>query len=246
MITKRESNAIKVKMDLLNAVGLALKKYGFAKLSINTIATEANIDKTAIYRYYEGFEDLLKAYIEKQDYWIKPIRDLGNRQINDMKEVVKTFFKDQFNTLMTSDEFQQLILWELADKDNIAAPITVKREVYSEGVLKQSRISIEKTGINFNFILSVLLGGIYYLVIHKNQYQFCEVDLNQKKHKDELLRTLDWLVDLIYKENEQVSEIEQIAINAHKEGLDIETINRITGIKIEYLNKLIKQDKTNK
>ena len=83
MITKRESNAIKVKMDLLNAVGLALKKYGFAKLSINTIATEANIDKTAIYRYYEGFEDLLKAYIEKQDYWIKPIRDLGNRQIND-------------------------------------------------------------------------------------------------------------------------------------------------------------------
>ena len=64
---------------------------------------------------------------------------------------------------MLYEVITQLILWELADKDNIAAPITVKREVYSEGVLKQSRISIEKTGINFNFILSVLLGGIYYL-----------------------------------------------------------------------------------
>lgn len=238
MITKRESNAIKARMDLLNAVGIALKKHGFAKLGINSVAAEANIDKTAIYRYYDGFDDLLRAYIEQQEYWIKPLKDIGNQKIKDMKGLIKSFFADQFDALMTSEEFQQLILWELADKDNIAAPITVKREIYSEGILEQSRVSLDKTGINLNFIISVLLGGIYYVVIHKNQYKFCEVDLTQKRHKDELIRTLDWLVDLLFETNEQVSKVEKIARKLYERGMSRDEIIEITNISVEQFTKI--------
>ena len=239
MITKRESNAIKARVDLLNAVGLALKKHGFAKLGINAVAAEANIDKTAIYRYYDGFDDLLRAYIEHQEYWIKPLKDLGNQKIKDMKGLIKSFLKDQIDTLMANEEFQQLILWELADKDNLAAPITVKREIYSEGILEQSRVSLEKAGVNLNFILSVLLGGIYYVVIHKSKYKFCEVDLNQKRHKDEFIKTLDWLVDLLFEANEQVSKVEKIALRLHEKGMSKGEIEEITKLNSDKLDNIL-------
>lgn len=95
MISKRESNAIKARMDLLNAVGLALQKHGFAKLGINTVAAEAKMDKTAIYRYYSNFEDLLRAYIDQQEFWLKSLKKYGNREIDDMNRLAKTFIREQ-------------------------------------------------------------------------------------------------------------------------------------------------------
>ncbi len=239
MISKRESNAIKAKMDLLNAVGVALKKHGFAKLGINTVAAEAKMDKTAIYRYYNGFEDLLKAYVDHQEHWLESLKMIGERKIPDMNKLIKDFLREQIEILMDSEEFQQLLVWELADKDNIAAPITVKREIYSEGILKQSRVSLEKSGINLNFIMAVLIGGIYYLVIHKNQYKFCEVDLNQKKHKEELIRTLDWLIDLLFETNRQVSEVEEIAKRLYNKGMSKDEIMEITNISSQKLDVIL-------
>ncbi len=239
MVTKREVNAIKAKTDLLDSVGLALKKHGFAKLSVSTVAAEAKMDKTAIYRYYNDFKDLLKAYIDQQEYWLKSLKKYGNTEIEDMNELAKIFIREQIEALMSSEEFRELILWELADKDDVATPITVKREIYSEGILNQSRHILENCGINFNFILAIILGGIYYVTIHKDKYPFCEVDLNQKKHKDELIWTLDWLIDLLFEANQQVSEVEKVAIRASIEGIDLNTIEKITNIERERLMEIL-------
>ncbi len=235
MISKRESNVIKAKMDLLNAVGMALQKHGFAKLGINTVAAQAKMDKTAIYRYYSNFEELLRSYIDKQEYWLKSLKDYGDKEIEDLNKLAKQFIHEQIEALMTSEEFCQLILWELADKDGIAAPITVKREIYSKSILNQSKTILEKCGINFNFILAVILGGLYYLIIHKDKYPFCEVDLTQEKHKDELIKTLDWLIDLLFETNKRSNEIENIALRLYKKGMDKDEILEVTNINVENL-----------
>lgn len=233
MISKRESNAIKARMDLLNAVGLALQKHGFAKLGINTVAAEAKMDKTAIYRYYSNFEDLLRAYIDQQEFWLKSLKEYGNREIDDMNKLAKIFIREQVEDLMASEEFRQLILWELADKEGIATPITVKREMYSKNILEQSKAILDNCGINFNFILSIILGGLYYVTIHKDKYPFCEVDLTQKKHKDELIRTLDWLIDLLFETNKQVGEVEKIALRLRSKGMTRDEIMEITNVDID-------------
>jgi len=154
-----------------------------------------------------------------------------------MNELAKVFIREQIEALMASEEFRQLILWELADKDDIATPITVKREVYSEGILKQSRHILENCGINFNFILAIILGGIYYVTIHKDKYPFCEVDLNQKKHKDELIRTLDWLIDLLFETNKRASEVEKIALRLYEKGMSNDEILEVTNIDVEQLRQ---------
>lgn len=238
MLSKREKKAIAAKIDLLEAVGSALKKYGFAKLGINLVAAEAKMDKTAIYRYYSSIEELLKAYIEKQDYWLTSLKEYGNKEIKDRPGFTKSFFKEQIEILFSNEELQQLIIWEIADKDKIAAPITVKREIYSQGLLRQGRDILSNYGINFNHILSILLGGVYYGILHKDKGAFCELDLTQKKHKEDLTKTIEWLIDLVFSASEEMSEIEKIAIRAYKKGLSINDIIEITGLSEEKLNNL--------
>ena len=47
---------------IIDAVGTILAKHGLEKLGINAVAREAGVDKVLIYRYFGGFEQLLKAF----------------------------------------------------------------------------------------------------------------------------------------------------------------------------------------
>ncbi len=239
MISKRESNAIRAKEDLLNAVGVALKKHGFAKLGVNTVAAEAKMDKTAIYRYFNNFEELLEAYIASKEYWIKTLHNLsGSVSHDNLQEIAKSFLREQINALLSNEELCQLILWELGDKDGIAYPITVKREMLGENNLMQSRHVLDNCGVDFNFIYAIILGGVYYLSMRKGRYPFCEVELANKEHKAKLVNALDWLIDQLFDASTQVSEIERIAIRLVDKGLSKTEIAEITGVSLDKLDKI--------
>ncbi len=239
MISKRESNAIKAKEDLLNAVGLALKKHGFAKLGVNTIAQEAKTDKTAIYRYFNNIEELLEAYVFSKEYWLKSLQNFKIEDTDNLNELTKAFINEQVNSLLKNEEFCQLIMWELGDRQNISSSLTVKREIYSENILKQSRDILKDCGIDFNFILAIILGGGYYLAMRKDKYPFCEVELARKEHRQKFIETLDWLIDLLFKEKEQVNQVEKIALRLLGKGLDKSEIAEITEISINRLDEII-------
>ena len=238
MISKRERNNITAKMDMLDAVKAALIKHGFAKLGINLVAEEANIDKSAIYRYFGNFEGLLSAYIDKQDYWLQSIQ-LYTPKDNITKELAKKIIREQFDALYYNEELQELIRWEIAERGIVSAPITVKREIYSQGILDESRKILDNCGINFNFLLSIIFGGIYYIILHKEKGPFCEVDIMQKKQKDELLKSLDWLMDLLFETNENKNKIRQAAINANKKGISNIDIAEIFDVSIDEVEKML-------
>ena len=238
MITKRERNNITAKMDMLNAVKTALIKHGFAKLGINVVAEEASIDKSAIYRYFGNFEGLLSAYIDKQDYWLQSIQQYAPKD-KITKELAKKIIREQYEALYNNEELQELIRWEIAERGIISAPITVKREIYSQEILKESRHILDNCGVNFNFLLSIILGGIYYIILHKEKGAFCEVDILHRKQKDELIKTLDWLIDLLFETNETQGKMKQIAVNASKKGLTNNDIADILEISEEDVKALL-------
>jgi len=93
------------------------------------------MDKSAIYCYYKDFDGLLSTYIEKQDYWLLSIKEYSTES-ELSKELVEKILREPFMTLSNNPEFQELIMWEVADKNNIAAPLTVKREIYSQKILE--------------------------------------------------------------------------------------------------------------
>ncbi len=240
MISKRERKGIAAKVDMLNAVKIALVKHGFVKLGINAVAEESSMDKSAIYRYFEDFEGLLAAYIEKQDYWFQSFEQYTAKE-KLTKDLVKNFFKEQYDLLYNHPELQEIFRWELSDKSSLSTPIAVKREIYSEELLEKSQHLLDHCGINFNYLLSIFLGGIYYAILHKDKGSFFEVDISLKKHKEEFFKTMDWLIDLLFDSNATHSRNKTIAFNALKEGVSKVGIARILGISVEEVKALLKQ-----
>lgn len=235
---RRRRNTIAVKMDLIDAVGSVLKKHGFAKLGINLVAEEARVDKNVIYRNFDDFDKLLEAYVEKQDFWFMALKEHGNEKIEDRRAFMKYILADQFKALYSSKEFQQLLLWELGDRDDFTTNIAIKREILAEGIFKQYRPLLEDYGLNFNFIVAILISSIYYLILHREKSTFCETDLTKKNEREEFIKTIEWLTDLIFDKIETKNETERIAVNALKEGVEIEAVARITGLSVDKIKTL--------
>ncbi|MFV0593798.1 MAG: TetR/AcrR family transcriptional regulator [Draconibacterium sp.] len=235
---RRRRNAIAVKIDLIDAVGEVLKKYGFAKLGINLVAQEAQVDKNVIYRNYGEFDKLLEAYIEKQDFWFMSMKEYGKEEIGNKRAFMKYLLADLFKVIYSNKEFQQLLIWELGDKDDFTTDIAIKREVLAEGIFDQYRSLLDEYGIKFNSIAAILISSIYYLVLHREKSTFCETDLTKKSERDDFVKTIEWLTDLLFDKIEAISETERIAINALREGIKPEVVAKISGLSSHKINIL--------
>ena len=235
----RRRNKLTVTMDILDAVSTVLRKYGFLKLGISIVADEAKVDKTVIYRNFGDFEKVLETYIEKQDFWLLAMKKYGENEIKDKRAFTKQILAEQFDAINKNKELQELLIWGLSERKGYISTIALKREILGQGINEQYRPLLNDFGLNFNAFSALLISGIYYIILNKNQSTMCEIDINAKSDKEEFLKIIDWLIDLVFDKIENVSEIEKIALNAHKENIDIETISKITNLSVQKIEELI-------
>src|SRR5680860_163550 len=158
---RRRRNTIAVKLDLIDAVGEVLKNHGYSKLGINIVAQKAGVDKNVIYRNFNDFDSLMEAYVEKQDYWLRAMKEIGKTKIENHRELMKQMLIGQFKTIFSNKELQQVLIWELGDKDDIVTSLAIKREVLSKGVIKQYQPLLDDFGVDFNSIAAMMIAGIY-------------------------------------------------------------------------------------
>ncbi len=236
----RRTRDIAYRRALLKAVGKILKQQSYAGLGINAVAEEAGIDKTFIYRRYASFDGLLRAYVEKQDFWFDTLKKMEGLKIEDHRAFMKEILMQQFHAIYKNSEFQQFLVWELGDKDEFTTGIAVEREEMAGPLLAQTQTALESQGININIIYAVLIAGIYYLVIHKGKSTFCGIDIKKKEDIHEFERTMEWLIDTIFNTQESLSEKEQIAIRAYERGLSLADIADITQLPPQKIIELTK------
>lgn len=239
MPTAREIKEVAYRRALVKAVGKILKDQGFAKLGINQVAEEAKVDKTYIYRKYKDFNGLLQAYVEKQDFWLRTLEGIEDLEIEDHRSFMKQILKEQFEGIYKDEEFQQYLIWELGENDGFTTKIAIERELMAEKLLKQTAKAIEATGVNLNIIYALFIAGIYYMILRKGVSTFCGIEIMQEQEVTEFIRTLDWLIDIIFDKQEEASKMEQAAIRAHNKGLSIEDIAEITELSPQKIKELI-------
>ncbi len=150
--------------------------------------------------------------MKKQDYWLLRLKEYGDSEAENKRTFTKTILTEELEGLYKSKELQKLLIWELSDEDDIVTSLVLKREIMAEKLLDKGKYILKGYGINFNLIQAILIAGIYYLVLHKDKSTFCDMDLNKKTDRDELSRSIEWLVDFIYDKAEK----------AHKIGVEIE------------------------
>lgn len=179
MIKKRRRNSETAKLELMDAISSTLKNKGYAKLKMKTVAEESEMDKTAIYRLFGSFDELLKAYIQKQDFGLSKFEDIGGQEIKD-RDFIKQLLVEHFNYINSNKELQEFLIWEMSDKSGIVTQYSKERELMAENILKQSDNILSDFGVNSKNIFAIFIAGINFITMHQDKSSFFDVDITQK------------------------------------------------------------------
>ncbi len=197
-------NKEETKAKILEAVESIILKEGFAALGINLIAKEAAVDKVLIYRYFTNLNGLLKEFIKGKDYFSNVnnidllIEKAGQ---NELKIIIKSILIEQLKYLLNNKILQEILIWELSNKNEITDFIAGERE--KAGVINLQAIA-EKfdNNINIEGISSLIVGGIYYLVLRsKTVSVFNGVDISTEQGWTKIKDAINTLVDLLFSIN---------------------------------------------
>jgi len=198
----------KTKRKLIWAVGEIIRLEGFDSLTASKVARKAEVDRKLINRYFGGLNSLIEAYVVENDYWM-----LFADHINDIikshsypgsKELITSILQNQFSYFVTEKDMQRLILWELTANSPLMKSIHNARESMGQKFLELTDIHFKESNVNFRAIGALVVGGIYYTVLHTiyNGGKFADLDINTEEGQNEIIKTIGHIVGWAYKEAE--------------------------------------------
>ena len=71
----RQARRVRTETALLDAFEAVLVRDGASDVTVQAVATEANVAKTLIYKYFDGIGGLIKAWARQRDIFL-PIEEL--------------------------------------------------------------------------------------------------------------------------------------------------------------------------
>jgi len=187
MKMERTRNADDKKSRLIRAVGDTLKDHGYEGLGLNKIALRAGVSKPMVYRYFDGLNGLLKAYIEKSDTWLAYFESLAlpaQPTTEELKQCLIKMLQDQFRFFSADKEMQKLVLWQISEYDALMRTACQAREKEGVRLLELADAHFRGSGISLKAVMALLVGGIYFNVLHESADAGTMAGVDIKNEKD--------------------------------------------------------------
>lgn len=197
----QKNNKGKTMAKLLAAVGIVLQSKGYVGLTPTNIAKAATVDRKLIKLYFGSVENLIETYIRTKDYWLTSTAHSTTKlqEINNTstKDILEKLLLDQLDNFLVNTEMQKAVTWQISEKSNIMSEITQKREEISKLFFAKADEELQPTDTDIRAISSLLLAGIYYLVLHSEHTEstVCEIELDDKgfhRIRGAIKQILDW------------------------------------------------------
>ncbi|SFJ42828.1 TetR/AcrR family transcriptional regulator [Myroides guanonis] len=189
---------------LINTVGSVLEKRGYAGLTLANVGKASGLDRKNIYNYFGNFETLIKAYIDKKEFWKveskNKIADILESSGTINKEQITDLLQDQFVTLMEDPGLQKIIHWEMAENSELLRTVADDRERVGEELFNILEKDFVGNEAKMRSSFAMILGGIYYLTIHasSNGSTICGIDVNTEEGSQIVKETLDEMIAFVF------------------------------------------------
>jgi len=204
-VSSHKKNRNETSLRLIDAVGTIIKKKGYKGLGLNAIAREADVSKILIHRYFGSVDQLVEAYVLRNDYWIAKtpevqIKTGGKTDLESLRDLTINLLKGHFDYFNTHEEMRAIILWEITEKTNLLNSICVVREEMGNLLLEKTEPFFSDSTKNIKAITALLVSGIYYMILHskKNQSTICGINLSSKTDELEVLKAIEQIVKWAY------------------------------------------------
>lgn len=226
--------------DITTALKKIVGKVGFSNITLKAIAQESSVEPPVFYNKFGDLSGLLEVFVKKYEFWLNEIVDkhIGEFHKGNHEKFLSLLLKGIAKELFKDRVMQQLLIWEVLDINQITEKSAVIREANTRMFSKFYEEYFKDADINFNVFVSMLISGIYYLILHKDTSTFCTIDYNSPEAKEQLYKTIDKLCAMLFAELEPKKKEIEIAQKLKAKGVDNVIIAESTGLTIEQINTL--------
>ena len=202
-----KNNKEQTMTKLLEGVGIVLEEKGYTGLNATNIAKAAQVDRKLIKLYFGSLDNLIDTYIRSRDYWLTETADttapLKDDQNVNTKDVLEKLLIDQLDNFRKNREMQKAVTWQISEKSNIMSEITRNREKVSALFFPLAEKELADKNIDIRAISSLLVAGIYYLVLHAEHTDstVCDIELDDNGF-DRVKSAIKSILNATYSKND--------------------------------------------
>lgn len=235
---RRKRRSKKDLEDIINNAALELiKENGFHNITVTSIMQKAEIEPIVFYNRYEDLNAFIDEFVKKYDYWFS---DVINKIefIDNPKNQYISILTTLLESLQDNKEMQQLLRWEIASYNDTTIRTALLREFHTLPLVDKYNKIFENSQIEIDAVSALVIGGIYYLVLHSNLSEFGGIDINSKDGKEKIQRALEYLGRMFFDDTELNPKLLKIARNMKSKGYHSQEIAEIIELPVDLIDKL--------
>lgn len=235
---KRRTN-VQLDIDVMRELEKLVREYGFGNVNITTLMKNAGLEPNVFYRRYGSIENLYGILAKEYDFWIHntielpSLNTLGDKKF--FSETLKKLYKD----LSNNDIMQKLLQWELTTDNQTTRRAAQIRDTMNLNLITYYEKLFEPLKINIKGIAALFIGGLYYLVLHRERAEICTIDFNTAAGEHSFHETIDNLTDMLFEKLEAYNEKKDIAVRMANEGISESLMCKLLNISKNELKKML-------
>ncbi len=118
----------------------------------------------------------------------------------------------------------ELLRWEVASENPTTRRSAALREFHTLPLAKDYENLFKNTEVDMLSLCALVIGGIYYLELHKNLSPFSGIDLKTEEGKNRIKGALSSFVNILFNLKDEKLRREQVRLRMKEKGLSDEDI----------------------
>lgn len=184
--------------DIRKAAVEEIMKRGFSASLVTGIIKRAKIEPPVFYHRYKDLEDFYSEFVKGYDYWFSDIANGAMTSSDDPKEQFVGLMDGLRKSLKEKSVGQELLRWEVAEGNNITKRTATLREMYTLPLTEKYKALFAGSGIDFVALASLMVGGLYYMSLHKERATFCGIDMTKEEDNERIGKAVRTFADIIF------------------------------------------------
>lgn len=231
--------------SLFKATEKLVAENGFPNLTMKTIYTGANIEHAVFYKRYNDLNDFLEKFVRKYDYWLNDSVEF-NPKLEATKNLQNILSK-LVDCILESPSMQKLLIWEMVENNYITQRTAQNRDLNCNQFINYFIEEYKDSDVDYSYTCSLIIGGIYYLLLHRDMGTINFIDFRKKESIEKLKETIRVVINKLFSESRSSessykavkNETIRIAKELIKSDVDYSIIKQTTKLDDIVLQSLI-------
>ncbi|TGY77950.1 TetR/AcrR family transcriptional regulator [Lepagella muris] len=205
--------------DCINQAAVAeIIEKGFSDTILYGIIKRAKIEPVVFYNRYKSLELFYDEFVKSKDYWFENLlKEIDEPQLS--REELTKILVSLIDVLDKDSVMLELLRWEVASENPTTRRSAALREFHTLPLAKDYENLFKNTEVDMLSLSALVIGGIYYLELHKNLSPFSGIDLKTEEGRQRIKDAIRAFVGILFDLKDEKLRHERMRGRMKEKGL---------------------------